>query len=271
MGASGEGLRASGRDLPATGRDSGESWDVVAEWWEDRTDGNDVYREHVHGPALLGACGVVDGLDVLDVGCGSGYFSRELARAGARVQAFDYSKNLVGLADEREQVDGLGIDYQVLDAVRLADNYGLERLDVVTGCMSITDIEELDAALDGVFRVLKPGGAFCFSLPHPFATPPENRWWLDDDSGESGRSFTRYFGRRRVASGLNRVAGKPDGPEIQVWHMPISEWLELLSEIGFVVERVIEPQPTAEQAKAHPLLARIANIPEFMVISARRT
>lgn len=251
--------------------ESSASWDAAADWWKDRSDAGDPYREFVHGPALLRACGDVKGLNILDVGCGSGYFSRVLARAGANVQAIDYSGSLVELAANEEERDQLGIEYRQLDAALVGEGFGEQRFDLVTGCMSIADIEELDTALGGIFKVLKSGGRFCFSLPHPFASPPENRWNQELDNWAGGRMFTRYYGRRRVASGLNRISGKPDGPEIRLWHMPVSDWQDLLIDSGFLVDRVIEPRPTPDQVEEHPQFERIAEIPEFMVIAASRT
>ncbi len=246
------------------------AWDAAAGWWKERTDGNDPYRQFVHGPALFDTCGDVNGATVLDVGCGSGYFSRVLARAGADVRAFDCSESLVALAVREEEKSPLGIKYEQLDAARISSRFDPQKFDLVTGCMSIADIEELDAALTGIRDVLKPNGKFCFSFPHPFASPPENRWSSDAANGVEGRFVSRYFGRRRVASGLNRISGKPEGPEIRIWHMPISDWMELLTESGFLANRLIEPRPTVEQVEAHPALSRLSDVPEFMVISATR-
>ena len=249
---------------------SSASWDVAADWWKTRTDGNDPYRQFVHGPALLSACGDVKGLNILDVGCGAGYFSRLLSQEGGSVVALDYSANLVHLAEEEEKKSPLGIKYEQLDAAELSNRFENETFDLVTGCMSIADIRELDAALEGIRNVRRPGGKFCFSLPHPIASPPENRWLSEESTGGSGRVLHRYFGRRRVSSGLNRISGKPDGPELELWHMPISDWLELLASYGITVDQLTEPRPTREMVKKHPALKRISEIPEFLVISGTR-
>ena len=47
-------------------------------------------------------CGNVEGLALLDVGCGSGYFSRQMARRGARVRGVDSSPRMVALARDLE-------------------------------------------------------------------------------------------------------------------------------------------------------------------------
>ena len=56
-------------------------WDAASEAYADAQDrGVDYYRLNFFGPAMVEACGDVQGLDVLDVGCGIGYFSRKMAQ-----------------------------------------------------------------------------------------------------------------------------------------------------------------------------------------------
>jgi 2-polyprenyl-3-methyl-5-hydroxy-6-metoxy-1,4-benzoquinol methylase len=61
--------------------------------------------------ALLGLLGPVAGLRVLDVACGHGRITRELARRGAQVTGVDISGNLIGKAIKTEQDERLGIRY----------------------------------------------------------------------------------------------------------------------------------------------------------------
>ena len=60
-------------------------WDRAADIYaKGQASGVDYYRYDFFGPAQLAMCGEVRGLSILDVGCGNGYFSRALARLGAR-------------------------------------------------------------------------------------------------------------------------------------------------------------------------------------------
>lgn len=66
--------------------DAREAWNRGAKAWDEFVEGGaDYYRTEVHGPSLLAACGKVRGLRALDLGCGQGYSSRQLAVRGARV------------------------------------------------------------------------------------------------------------------------------------------------------------------------------------------
>src|SRR5262245_59602595 len=93
------------------------AWNGGARAWDECvTTGADFYRLEVHGPGLLAACEPVGGLDALDLGCGQGYFARELARRGARVVGIDLSDKMIAHARAHEQREPLGITYQVLSA-----------------------------------------------------------------------------------------------------------------------------------------------------------
>ena len=61
--------------------------------------------------ALLDLLGSVAGLRVLDVACGHGRITRELARRGAELVGIDISGNLISKAKETEQNEPLGIHY----------------------------------------------------------------------------------------------------------------------------------------------------------------
>jgi 2-polyprenyl-3-methyl-5-hydroxy-6-metoxy-1,4-benzoquinol methylase len=50
---------------------------------------------------------------VLDVGCGQGYFTRELARAGAQSIGVDLSEALIAYAREHETREPLGVMYEI--------------------------------------------------------------------------------------------------------------------------------------------------------------
>src|SRR5262245_55813919 len=87
-----------------------ESWDRVADAYaENQATGRDHYRYAFFGPAQLAMCGDVRGLNVLDLGCGNGYFSRALARLGARVTGIDISPRMIAHAREQEAAEPLGI------------------------------------------------------------------------------------------------------------------------------------------------------------------
>jgi len=119
-------------------RDARAAWNAAADAWEEVVEsGADFHRQDVHGPALFAACEPVSGLDVLDLGCGQGYFCRELAQRGARVVAIDLAEKQIAYARMHEEDDPLGIEYHVMVASEVSRRWPDRRYDLVTACMAL--------------------------------------------------------------------------------------------------------------------------------------
>src|SRR5215472_6867245 len=108
-----------------------ELWDTAAgAYAEGQASGRDYYRLAFFGPAHIALCGDVQGRRILDVGCGTGYFAREMARRGARVTGVDISPQMLAHAVQAESQAPLGIRYLVHDAAHLLDRFVPESFDM---------------------------------------------------------------------------------------------------------------------------------------------
>ena len=94
---------------------STRSWDSAADDWIAHADTSD-YQNLFLQPRMLALAGDVAGRRVLDLGCGEGAYSRELARRGARVTGIDGSATLIDAARQRAEAAGLDIDCRCLNA-----------------------------------------------------------------------------------------------------------------------------------------------------------
>lgn len=107
---------------------------------------------------LVEASGVVPGDDVLDVGCGTGYFTSRLAAAampGGAVTGIDPSESMIEFCRQRIPGD---ISFVTGTAQQLPFDDGA--FDVVASSMTIHHIPQ-DARLASMkemYRVLRPGG-----------------------------------------------------------------------------------------------------------------
>ncbi|HZR06188.1 MAG TPA: class I SAM-dependent methyltransferase [Candidatus Udaeobacter sp.] len=136
------------------------------------------------------------GMSVLELGCGTGTFTRELAQSGADIIAIDVSPELLEIA--RANYSALNVQYQTENAYALS--YPDATFDSVVGS-SVLHHLEVEEALRDVYRVLKPGGTIYFTEPNmlnPQIALQKNVRWIKRKLGDSSdeTAFFRWPLRR---------------------------------------------------------------------------
>ncbi|HEY3045507.1 MAG TPA: class I SAM-dependent methyltransferase [Vicinamibacterales bacterium] len=117
---------------------------------------SDRYIEHAAYVPSLGAA-VLELLDpqpgerVLDVGCGEGTLTQQIAARGAAVVGVDSSEDMIDAARAR------GLDARLLNAETLAFDH---EFDAVFSNAALHWVRDHDALLAGIARALRPGGRF---------------------------------------------------------------------------------------------------------------
>jgi SAM-dependent methyltransferase len=113
-----------------------------------------------------GLLGVVAGRRVLEVGCGAASSSRWLATQGASVVAVDLSAGM--LRHARAGAARSGIEVPLIQADALALPFADGRFDLAfTAFGAVPFVDDSAAVMREVFRVLRPGGRWVFSVTHP--------------------------------------------------------------------------------------------------------
>ena len=98
----------------------------------------------------------LNGIDLLDVGCGAGLLAEPLARLGAAVTAIDASADAVKAGRVHAELQGLEIDYRVGTVEALAETG--RQFDAVTIMEVIEHVPDVYAFLATCGRLVKPGG-----------------------------------------------------------------------------------------------------------------
>lgn len=183
----------------------------------------------------LGVLGDVRGLEVVDLACGTAYFSAWLRRAGARVVAVDLSGEQLRTGQRLQRQRG--------PVFPLVQGNG-ERVPLASGRFDLVVSEHGAAAwcdperwLPEASRLLRPGGRLVFltnSHLSALCVPAEE--------GVAGDRLVR--GQRETY----RVHWPGGGVEFHPSH---GDWLRLLRRAGFVVEAMHEIFAPAD-ASDHP-------------------
>lgn len=96
------------------------------------------------------------GLAVLDVGCGQGIDVMRFAQGGAQVTGIDLTPRHADLA--RQHVAAMALDAEIVNGDAEVLPFDDARFDRVTSNGVLHHTPDMDAALRGIRRVLKPGG-----------------------------------------------------------------------------------------------------------------
>jgi ubiquinone/menaquinone biosynthesis C-methylase UbiE len=240
-----------------------EAWDRAADAYaQGQSSGRDHYRYEFFGPAQVDACGDVRGMRLLDVGCGSGYFAREMARRGARVTGVDISPRMIGHARRGEAAEPLGIDFRVGDATELGGCFAAGSFDAAASCLALQDMPDIPAVLRGVAEVLRPGGRFVASIAHPCSDTPFRRWERDEAGRKRWLCTDRYFERGPLEYAWKGWAYDFATP---AQHATLEDWFGWIHGAGFRLRALREPRPTEAAVRARPDLEDAARVPYFLI------
>lgn len=111
---------------------------------------------------VLSMAGVKEGERVLDAGCGTGIYSIELAKKGARVTGLDASPGMLESARAKAGRAGLKKDFIQADALKIPFPDG--HFDLVISVCMLCFVKDREAALLEMKRVLRPGGRLIIAL-----------------------------------------------------------------------------------------------------------
>lgn len=231
-------------------------WDQHAEWWVDRfADGSDGdYLDQIIPLAVAELAGVQR---IVDVGAGEGQLGRAITSAhGAHVIGVDPTMHLAAVAAHRGGVTVRGL----AEALPVASG----SVDGALVCLVLEHIDDLDAAIAEIARVVRVGGRFALFLNHPIIQTPGSGL-IDDHTIDPPERYWRLGPYLVESAGVEQVER---GVHLGFFHRPLSRYLNALAEHGFVLERMIEPAPPAAFAGVD---GDAMAYPRLMYIRARRT
>ena len=132
------------------------------------------WRTHIERHTLMRLTGAVAGLQVLDLACGEGYYTRLLRSLGADpVTGADLSQGMIDLARAQEAAEPLDVRYEVADARAVDQREGNDLVFAAYLLNYAKDHDELLAMCRAIVRNLKPGGRFVTVNNNP-GDPPGN-------------------------------------------------------------------------------------------------
>ena len=237
-----------------------DEWEAHAGWWQrEFTDGADPEYEEQILPIieewLSGRTRVVD------IGTGEGQVARRLRDAGVPF--------VVGLDPTRAQVDeagrrGGGPVYLRAEAtaIPLADG----SVDGAVACLVLEHLDDLDAAVGEIARVLSPDGRFVLLMNHPLLQTPGSGW-IDDQILDPPEQYWRVGPYLPEAVTVEEF---DTDVAVRFVHRPLGRYLNTMTAAGLVLEQFVEPAPPPGFLALAPEYGEAVDIPRLAVIVVRR-
>ena len=192
---------------------------------------------------VVGALELAPDARVLDLACGHGRHSLELARRGYRVSGLDLSAPSLEVARGRAADDGLAVEFGECDMreIPFEDEFDAV-LNLFTAFGYFDDEREDRRVLEAVARALHDGGAFLLDTIHaPFLYRHfQPQAWTELDDGTLFLE-DRRLDLRRGRIDTRWVGARPDGTRSELWSSvrlyTLSDLAGMLSDAGLEVER----------------------------------
>jgi SAM-dependent methyltransferase len=227
--------------------DAPRLYDDFAEQFE-RHASTAFWNAHYDRPAVLGLVGEVAGKSVLDAGCGPGLYAEELVARGAALFGIDASAEMVRLAQARLRDRATFRQHDLNDPLGFVDDASI---DVVVSALVWHYVDDRPGALREFARVLRSDGRLIISCGHP-----------TDDWLRNGGSYFDVRHKAEYWSSLDTTFAS--------WHLPLTVLCDEFADAGFVIERLLEPQPTEAARAINPdEYERLTTAPGFIVFRLR--
>lgn len=258
---------AAAAEAPPPPPDNAAAWDAIAGAYQARYQlpcDDIVYG--VHGPYErdLRLLGDVRGKRALVLGCGGGQDVVALAKMGAEAAGIDSSRRQLDHADALAKEQRVEARFRLGTAEDLSD-FESRSQDLVLSVQALNYVERLDRVFAEAYRVLRPGGRLVFSVHHPFdaAVGDEPPYCVERGYWQSPVDWTWEFPEAGVSA------------RFRSWYPPVSAWVALVQQAGFVLERLLEPPPAdlpeAARWEEHGAAREKAEkVPETLIVVATK-
>ena len=220
-------------------------------------------NELIEQPALRACLPPLEGLEVLELGCGMGHLSRYLAERGTfRVLATDASERMLAVAKSKRPHERVEYRLCAMEDLELPPR----NFDLVVSSLSVHYVADHAALVRKIARWLRPGGHFVYSVEHPMKTAPKDPgkdWARDEEGNELYWPLSGYC---------------EEGPRQEEWfagsvvkhHRKLSSMLNDLVASGMAIERVEEPEEALASGRRQPVFPQNRHRPSVLVVSSAK-
>jgi ubiquinone/menaquinone biosynthesis C-methylase UbiE len=252
------------------------SWGKEAKWYDKMLEDNDdTYQTKVILPNILRILNPKPAEVVVELGCGQGFFSRIVAKSGAKVIGIDIGKELIEIAKDRADKDGIS-GKQISFYTASADNVGVvadKSSDAVLLILALQNMKNLAGVVGEIKRIMKPDARALFVLNHPaFRVIKNSDWGFDEDTKTQYRKVSKYLSQFEAEIDMH-PGDKGNRSVTKSFHRSLQDYVKIFAKEGLAVTRLEEWISHRQSGKGPRQMAEdIARkeIPLFMCIELKK-
>lgn len=253
--------------MKLTHEKSVQTWEDIAEWWDDAIGDGDIFHTTLVFPEMIKALQLFPKCKVLDLACGNGALSRKISLQGADVIGIDVSQTFIKKAQERALKQRLNIIYLQCDLTNFSSlNQTLAQyggfFDKVICSMALHDISNIAPMIATLSQILQKDGAIVISIPHPCFNSGKLKFITEPDQKELGVFRNHYLSNQ--TSTIKAKSGQPL-PHIN-YHRSLSTLLTSFFEYGYKLTYCAEPSMQNLSEHSDFFWSKLPEIPPVMIL-----
>lgn len=216
---------------------------------------------YVIKPAILEILGNIKSKKILEIGCGSGFWLKILSKKGAKCTGIDKEKNQIKAAkkDNKEK-----IKYYLGNAANLTkiinDKFDIVLIEKVF--LEVPSLRKIKKILKEAYKITKKSGFVLIDDLHPMVPH------LNLPNFKTEKNYNYFRSGAKIKGISKRVDG---GETVYVdYHWTLENLCNAITETGFKIVKIKEPNPSKEIVKKYPYLKYRKDKPSALIIKAEK-
>lgn len=137
--------------------------DLAAKWWDPDGEFKPLHQINPLRVGFIKERANLEGIKVLDVGCGGGILAEALSKLGAQVTGIDASEQTIGVAQNHSNAVGSDVSYYQTTIDEFIANKPEEKFDVITCLEMLEHVPSPGEIIKTCSTILKDDGDIFFS------------------------------------------------------------------------------------------------------------
>ena len=220
-------------------------------------------NELLEQPAMAKLLPNLEGMRVLDLGCGYGHNCVDFINRGAeKVVGVDISEKMLSVAKKEAVSENIEyINMSMTDIDKLQGKF-----DMLYSSLAFHYVEDFSDFAGKMYEALNEGGYLLFSQEHPIITATvdgKGHFNYDESGKRVSYTFSNYneMGKRHISWLIEDVIKH---------HRTLGKIITDLAKAGFVIDTVLEPLPEEWAIKKFPDIVKEYIKPNFLIVKARK-